>query len=326
MPFTRAAVARRRSTRMPYVPSAKSPTARRPQAPHMPCTEIAPHGSSTFAFLSKNSTLQQTSAPAMIPITTTPTVRRTRTGAVMATSPASMPLHVIEMSGFPHFQLVQAIAMIAPADAASSVLTATIADAQVGRAERRAGVEAHPAEREHQRADHDVAEVVPGERPDACRPFGTCRCAARAASPARARPSRRSRAPRRTRRSRPRRGRGPATVPSCDEPAAAPHPVAVDRVDDRAHRDLGEDEAGEADALGDRADDDVAGGLHEHDLEQEEREHADVVAVPGLQEEAVQADHAGVAVAEDAKSAATCRRGSRRSGAMPPNWNAKPTA
>ena len=31
-------------------------------------------------------------------------------GAVMATSPASMPLHVIEMSGFPHFQLVQAMA------------------------------------------------------------------------------------------------------------------------------------------------------------------------------------------------------------------------
>ena len=42
------------------------------------------------------------------------------------------------------------------------------------------------------------------------------------------------------------------------EPAAAPHPHAVDRVDDRAHRDLGEDERGERDPLRDRADDDVA--------------------------------------------------------------------
>ena len=79
------------------------------------------------------------------------------------------------------------------------------------------------------------------------------------------------------------------------------------------------------DALGDGADDDVAGGLHEHDLEQEERHHADVVGVPGLQEEAVQADDAGVAVAEDRRSAATYRR-CCAIGATPPNWNAKPTA
>ena len=72
------------------------------------------------------------------------------------------------------------------------------------------------------------------------------------------------------------------------EPAAAPHPHAVDRVDDRAHRDLGEEEAGERDPLGDGADDDVAGRLHEHDLEQEQRHHADVVGRAALQEEAVQ--------------------------------------
>src|SRR6266567_2572015 len=46
-------------------------------------------------------------------------------GAVIATSPASMPLHVIEISGLPHFALVHAIAVTAPADAASKVLTAT---------------------------------------------------------------------------------------------------------------------------------------------------------------------------------------------------------
>src|SRR5262245_56236872 len=47
-------------------------------------------------------------------------------GAVIATSPASMPLHVIEMSGFPHCALVHAMAVTAPAHAESRVLTATI--------------------------------------------------------------------------------------------------------------------------------------------------------------------------------------------------------
>jgi hypothetical protein len=111
---------------MPYVPSANRPTASKPHAPHMPCTEIAPHGSSTRAFLSKNSTLQHTSAPAMIPMTTEAQGATNAHGAVMATRPASIPLHVIEMSGLPHFQLVQHIAITAPADADSSVFTATM--------------------------------------------------------------------------------------------------------------------------------------------------------------------------------------------------------
>ncbi len=89
-------------------------------------------------------------------------------------------------------------------------------------------------------------------------------------------------------------------VTELGEEAAAPHPVAVDRVDDRAHRDLGEEERGERDPLGDGADDDVAGRLHEHDLEQEEGEHTDVVAVAALQEEPVEPDEPRVAVREDA--------------------------
>ena len=76
------------------------------------------------------------------------------------------------------------------------------------------------------------------------------------------------------------------------EPTAAPHPHAEHGVDQRAHADLGEDERGERDPLGDRADDDVARGLHEDDLEQEEHHDADVVAAAGLQEEAVRAEHA----------------------------------
>ncbi len=63
----------------------------------------------------------------MMPITSDAHGATNAHGAVMATSPASMPLHVIEMSGFPHLALVHAIAATAPADAASSVLTATTA-------------------------------------------------------------------------------------------------------------------------------------------------------------------------------------------------------
>src|SRR5215470_18044634 len=111
---------------MPYVPSAKSPTASTPHAPHTPCTEMAPHGSSTRAFLSKNSTLQQTNMPAMMPMTTEAQGATNAHGAVIATSPASMPLQVIEISGLPHFQFVQHMAITAPAHAASSVFTATM--------------------------------------------------------------------------------------------------------------------------------------------------------------------------------------------------------
>jgi hypothetical protein len=83
------------------------------------------------------------------------------------------------------------------------------------------------------------------------------------------------------------------------QPTAAPHPHPVHGVDESAQGDLGHQEAGEADPLGDGADDDVGGGLHEHDLEQEERQHADVIGVAALQEEPVQADDPGRAVPED---------------------------
>ena len=63
----------------------------------------------------------------MIPITTAAHGATNAHGAVIATSPASIPLQVIEISGLPHLALVHAIAATAPADAASSVFTATTA-------------------------------------------------------------------------------------------------------------------------------------------------------------------------------------------------------
>src|SRR6478735_7488178 len=98
---------------MPYVPSANNPTASTPNAPHTPCTEIAPHGSSTPR-RSKNPTLATTSQPAMPPMMIDAHGATNAHGAVIATRPASMPLHDIEMSGFPHFTYVTIIAIVKP--------------------------------------------------------------------------------------------------------------------------------------------------------------------------------------------------------------------
>ena len=105
-------------------------------------------------------------APATMPITVAAQGATKAQGAVMATRPASMPLHVIEMSGFPHFQLVQHMASDRARGRGEQRVDRDDADPQVSGAERRAGVEAHPPEGQDQRADDDVAEVVPGERPD----------------------------------------------------------------------------------------------------------------------------------------------------------------
>src|SRR5258707_15217392 len=85
----------------PYGPSAKMPTDSTPHMPHTPCTGSAPHGASTWATWSKNHTPTQTSTPAMTPITHAAHGATNAHGAVMATRPASMPLHDMEMSGLP---------------------------------------------------------------------------------------------------------------------------------------------------------------------------------------------------------------------------------
>ena len=61
----------------------------------------------------------------MMPMTTAAHGATNAHGAVIATSPASIPLHDIEMSGFPHLEYVQPAATTKPAHAESSVFTAT---------------------------------------------------------------------------------------------------------------------------------------------------------------------------------------------------------
>jgi hypothetical protein len=59
-------------------------------------------GSSTFIVRSRKNTLQQTSTPATAPITNAQKLDTKAQGAVMATSPASIPFAAMLGSGFPY--------------------------------------------------------------------------------------------------------------------------------------------------------------------------------------------------------------------------------
>src|SRR6186997_3121770 len=97
-----------------------------PHAPLMPWTEMAPQGSSTLATWSKNQTPKQTRNPATRPMMAAAQGATKAQGAVIATSPASIPLHDMEISGLPYLALVYAIAVTNPKQAAIKVLTATV--------------------------------------------------------------------------------------------------------------------------------------------------------------------------------------------------------
>src|ERR1700693_3545058 len=86
---------------------------------------MAPQGSSTLITLSLKSTPTHTRTPARIPITTAEVGDTKAQGAVIATSPANIPLHAMVMSGLPKRKYQNTIADAAPATAARFVFTAT---------------------------------------------------------------------------------------------------------------------------------------------------------------------------------------------------------
>ena len=101
------------------------PTATAPNQPQNPCTEIAPQGSSIFKMRSFNKTPMHTMTPAMTPMTAAEVGDTKAQGAVIATSPASIPLQAIVMSGFPKRNHQKNIAAAEPKMAARFVLIAT---------------------------------------------------------------------------------------------------------------------------------------------------------------------------------------------------------
>ena len=68
------------------------------------------------------------------------------------------------------------------------------------------------------------------------------------------------------------------------EPAAAPHPVGIEGVNDGAHDDAVDHEGLEAPALGHGPRGDGGGGVHEDHLEEKHGEDRNVIAVAGKEE------------------------------------------
>src|SRR5580700_12115958 len=101
------------------------PTHTAPSHPQYPCTETAPQGSSMRSTRSLKRTPPQTSDPAINPMITEDVGETNAHGAVIATNPASMPLHAIVMSGLPKRKYQMSMAAAEPATAARFVLTAT---------------------------------------------------------------------------------------------------------------------------------------------------------------------------------------------------------
>ena len=82
-------------------------------------------------------------------------------GAVMATRPASMPLTIIPGSGLPVAGImIQNIAATAPKAAGDRGVGRHDGELDVGRRQRRGGVEAEPAEQQDERAEHRHRDVV----------------------------------------------------------------------------------------------------------------------------------------------------------------------
>src|SRR6266853_2059388 len=97
------------------------PTHTAPSQPQKPCTDIAPHGSSILVTLSLKSTPTQTTIPARTPMIEAEVGDTNAQGAVIATRPASMPLHAMVISGLPNFQYQNNIAVAEPVIAAKLV-------------------------------------------------------------------------------------------------------------------------------------------------------------------------------------------------------------
>src|SRR5438552_7509722 len=97
------------------------PTDTAPNQPQNPWTEIAPQGSSILSTRLFKRTPRETMIPATIPIMTAEVGDTNAHGAVIATSPASIPLHAIVMSGFPNLSHQKNIAAADPKIAARFV-------------------------------------------------------------------------------------------------------------------------------------------------------------------------------------------------------------
>src|ERR1700683_4490144 len=125
---------------------------------------MAPHGSSILRIRSLKSTPPQTTMPAITPMITDAVGLTNAHGAVIATSPAGIPLQAMFMSGLPKSLYHRSIAAAEPATAARFVFTATTEMRRSVAPSVDPGLKPIPPKGEKKRAGNDEHNVGSRER------------------------------------------------------------------------------------------------------------------------------------------------------------------
>src|SRR5665648_878641 len=263
----------------------------RPHSPLTPCTETAPTGSSTLSRPSTKTMATTTSRPATRPINAAPcafvnTLGAALIGLVAGQHAVGGHRRVGLAVTFPYQKHRREAAECAGDERVDD----HDSEPQVGRRQCGCAVEAHPAEDEDDDTEDGERQVVGedharrtvlGELADAWpqhqRP-GEGREAAHGVDYSRAGEVEGAMAQ-------------TEVAAQCAQPAATPHPVAVDGVHDGGHEEAVHDEGRELPALGHGARGDGGGGVHEHELKEEEAHDRHIVAAPP-EKEALVTDHA----------------------------------
>ncbi len=136
-----------------------------PHAPHTPCTEMAPTGSSILSVCSRKSAALMTSTPATSPMSTAEgAVTNAHGAARCATRPPSIPVahhrHVERFEVDLHVHVGRHRAR----RGRQHRIDRDDGDARVRAGERGARVEAEPAEREDERPEHHEGHAMAGDR------------------------------------------------------------------------------------------------------------------------------------------------------------------
>ena len=191
--------------------------------------------------------------------------------AVIDTSPAMAPLSAKVGSGLRN--QIQAVnsAPTAPAAAATLVLSAIRAMLRVGAGHRAAGVEAEPSEPEDEDPQRRERQAVAGDGAVRVRPEPFCTYLP-TRGPMTMAPTRPSQPPVEWTTVEPAKSAKAEAGADVVQPAAAPGPVADDRIDQRGHEHAVDHVGGKAGPFGHGAGDDRRRGCGEHRLEQPEGE------------------------------------------------------